>query len=197
MTQQGITGKRPADWTADEAFQLAETVHSRQNAPKVKRQHVVSRAVLKNFATTGPKGPRIGMHDLDNGTTRDVSSADAAIGKDFIRIDSFASEQIWSDTESLIPAAHTAAMSRAVLNRPDQLQVLRRVIALHFGRSITTLAVVEQTWPRIRDRIINDLSPRRDLTLARCSPSVRDARRASQKSWQRSIPSLQMASRRC
>lgn len=157
MMQQGPLGKRPADWTAEEAFQLAEAIHNNQNAPKVQRQHVVSRTVLRNFTTTGPKGPRIGMHDLVNGTTRDVSTADAAIEKDFIRLDSFVSEQIWSDTESLIPAAHTAAQRRAVLNQADQLQVLRRVIALHFGRSISTLAVVEQTWPRVRDRIINDL----------------------------------------
>jgi hypothetical protein len=157
MTQRGSSGKRPADWTAEEAFQLAEAIHNNQNAPKVKRQHVVSRTVLRNFTITGPRGSRIGRHDLVNGTTRDVSTADAAIEKDFMRIDSFVSEQIWSDTESLIPAAHTAAQSRAVLNQPDQLQVLRRAIALHFGRSITTLAVVEQTWPRVRDRIINDL----------------------------------------
>lgn len=160
MTQQGIPGKRPADWTAEEAFQLAEAIHSRQTAPKIRRQHVVSRTVLDNFAVTGAKGPRIGMHDLFTGTTRDVSSRDATIEKDFIRIDSFASEQIWSDTESLIPAAHIAAKSRTVLNRPDQLQVLRRAIALHFGRSITTLAVVEQTWPRVRDKVIEGLLPK-------------------------------------
>lgn len=160
MTPRGIPGKRPADWTAEEAFQFAEVIHNRQNAPKIKRQHVVSRTVLASFAITGPKAARIDMHDLANGTTRDVGSADAAIEKDFIRIDSFTSEQIWSDTESRIPAAHTAAKSRAVLNRPDQLQVLRRAIALHFGRSITTLAVVEHTWPRVRNRIINDLLPK-------------------------------------
>lgn len=160
MTQHGIERKRPADWTPEEAFQLAKAIHNHKNAPRVKRQHVVSRTVLANFATTGPRGPRIGMYDLASGTSRDVSPADAAIEKDFIRIDSFASEQIWSDTESLIPAAHTAARCQAVLNQPDQLHVLRRAIALHFGRSITTLTIVEQTWPRVRDRIISDLLPK-------------------------------------
>lgn len=140
-------------------FQLAEDVHKNPGR-RVKRQHVVSKTVLGNYVREPAEGPFVNMVDLQTQVTRRVATTDAGFEKDFIRVDSFNSEKVWAETETLIPAALRAAREATVLDQPDQLQVLRRTIALHFARSFATLEVVERTWPANRARIMAQLEDR-------------------------------------
>ncbi|MFC7487245.1 DUF4238 domain-containing protein [Knoellia pratensis] len=165
LTELNPPKSRPAHRSAEDTFERAEAVY--ENAgPRVKRQHVVSRAVLGNFTTGKSHAPQVTMVDLLTGTARKVGTADAAIEKNFIRVDSLKTEQIWGLTETLIPSALEAARSERILTQPDQIQVLRRVVALHFARSISTRNVVEQTWPRIRDRVVQQLAERESSRIS-------------------------------
>lgn len=165
MPNENLSVTRPAHWSVEHAFQLAEAVHENPGA-RVKRQHVVSKAVLGNYTAGETDAPLITMVDLQTRMARDVGIADAAIEKDFLRVDSLNSEQIWGRTETLIPAAVRAARDQCILARSDQLHVLRRAVALHFARSISTLLVVEQTWPKVRERMIQELADRADSRIA-------------------------------
>lgn len=156
MRQSKTPAPRPAHWSVEYAWELAEAVHNNPGR-RVKRQHVVSKTVLGNFVRDKTNGPFIKMMDLRTQVDRRVATSDAGFEKDFIRVDSFNSEQVWGETETLIPAALRATREGTVLGRPEQLQVLRQVVALHFARSFTTLIVVEQTWPTKRAEIIENL----------------------------------------
>lgn len=156
MTESNTSVPRPAQWSVEYVWQLAEAVH---NSPgrRVKRQHVVSKTVLGNFVRNTAHGPFINMVDLRTRVDRRVATSDAGFEKDFIRVDSFNSEQVWGETETLIPAALRAAREETVLARPEHLQVLRQAVALHFARSFTSLNVIEQTWPAKRAQILAHL----------------------------------------
>lgn len=156
MTEDNTPVPRPARWSVEYAWKLAEAVHNNPGR-RVKRQHVVSKTVLGNFVRDKANGPFVNMMDLRTRVDRRVATSDAGFEKDFIRVDSFNSEQVWGETETLIPAAVRAAREETVLGRPEQLQVLRQAVALHFARSFTTLNVVEQTWPAKRAQIIDRL----------------------------------------
>jgi hypothetical protein len=159
LTEQNTYMPRPAHWSVEYAFQLAEDVLNNPGR-RVKRQHVVSKTVLGNYVRDKANGPFINMVDLRTQATRRVATTDAGFEKDFIRVDSFNSEQVWGEIETLVPAALRAAREAMVLEQPDQLQVLRQTVALHFARSFTTLNVVERTWPANRVRIMRRLEER-------------------------------------
>lgn len=165
MTNDNTPVPRPAHWSVEYAWKLAEDVHNNPGR-RVKRQHVVSKTVLGNFVRDRANGPFINMVDLRTQVDRRISTSDAGFEKDFIRVDSFKSEQVWAETETLIPAGLRAAREETILGRPEQLQVLRQVVALHFARSFTTLNVVEQTWPAKRAQILERL---KDTAASRIS----------------------------
>ena len=115
-------------------------------SPKVREQHVVSRALLRHFLGPTNQGDRLLSYNLQFGRAR--LRAPGAVGKldNFVKIDSRETEQLWGLTEQDLPAAIKAARTRQVLQNPKHVVVIKDAIALHFARSLDTLAAVEQNW---------------------------------------------------
>ena len=115
-------------------------------SPKVREQHVVSRALLRRFLGPTNQGERLLSYNLQFGRAR--LRAPGAVGKleNFVKIDSRETEQLWGLTEQDLPAAIKAARTRRVLQNPKYVAVIKDAIALHFARSLDTLEAVDQNW---------------------------------------------------
>jgi hypothetical protein len=115
-------------------------------SPKVKEQHVVSRALLRRFVGPTRQGDRLFSWNLQFGRARLL--APGAVGKleNFVKIDSLETERLWGLTEQDLPAAIDAAWTRRVLQDQKHVAVIKDAIALHFARSLDTLESVEQNF---------------------------------------------------
>ena len=115
-------------------------------SPRVREQHVVSRALLRRFLGPTNQGDRLLSYNLQFGKA--YLRAPGAVGKleNFVKIDSRETEQLWGLTEQDLPAAIKAARTRRVLQNPKHVAVIKDAIALHFARSLDTLESVEQNW---------------------------------------------------
>lgn len=116
------------------------------SAPKVRKQHVVSQALLRQFCAPTVEGDRLLAYRLDIG--RAELRVPRSVGKldHFVKIDSRATEELWGLTETQLPAAIEAARTSAVLDDPVHVQTLKDALALHFARSREVLQVHDQTW---------------------------------------------------
>ena len=115
-------------------------------SPRVREQHVVSRALLRRFLGPTSQGDRLLSYNLQFGKA--YLRGPGAVGKleNFVKIDSRETEQLWGLTEQDLPAAIKAARTRRVLHNPKHVGVIKDAIALHFARSLDTLESVEQNW---------------------------------------------------
>jgi hypothetical protein len=115
-------------------------------SPKAGEQHVVSRALLRSFLGPTSQGDRLLSYNLRFGRAK--LRAPGAVGKleNFVKIDSQETERLWGLIEQDLPAAINAARTRRVLQNPKHVAVVKDAIALHFARSLDTLASVDQTW---------------------------------------------------
>lgn len=115
-------------------------------SPRVREQHVVSRALLRRFLGPTNQGDRLISYNLQFGKA--YFRGPRAVGKleNFVKIDSLETEQLWGLTEQDLPTAIKAARTRRVLHNPKHVAVIKDAIALHFARSLDTLKSVEQNW---------------------------------------------------
>ena len=67
------------------------------SSPKIARQHVISKAVLRRFCESGPgnAGVQLMRHDLLSGTARPNGSGGVGYVWNFVKIDSQAIEELW------------------------------------------------------------------------------------------------------
>jgi hypothetical protein len=98
---------------------------SSPSSPVVARQHVISRTVLRRFCEPGPGGLRLARHDVRRGTATCTGPGGAGYVRDFVKIDSQATEALWQQVETRLPAATDAAISHAILTDPALLSVMR------------------------------------------------------------------------
>jgi Protein of unknown function (DUF4238) len=118
-------------------------------SPKVREQHVVSRALLRRFLGPTKQGNRLISYNLKFG--KPYLRAPGGVGKleNFVKIDGQETEQLWGLTEQNLPAAIDAARSRRVLQNPQHISVIKDAIALHFARSLDTLNSVNQNFQQM------------------------------------------------
>ena len=118
------------------------------SSPTIARQHVISKAILRRFCEPGPgnAGLQLMRHDLLNGTARPNGPGGVGYVRNFVKIDSQATEELWQLTENALPQAIDAAVSHAIVADPGLLAVLRDAIALHYVRNPQALEVHEQTF---------------------------------------------------
>ncbi len=118
------------------------------SSPKIARQHVISKVILRHFCEPGlgNAGLQLMGHDLLNGNARPNGPGGVGYVRNFVKIDSQATEGLWQKTENNLPQAINAAISRSVLADSGMLSVLRDAIALHFVRNPQALEVHEQTF---------------------------------------------------
>ena len=117
-------------------------------SPKRPEQHLISQALMQQFCIPTAQGDRLLSHNLRFGGTRLLPTRQVGKLRDFVKIDSEATEQLWGLTEQDLPAAIRAARTRRVLQNPKHVEVIKDAIALHFARSLDTLESVEQNWQR-------------------------------------------------
>lgn len=106
----------------------------------VPQQHLVSAVLIKRWAVNG----RVLSIDLDYPDARPKHRAPAAIGYkvDFIKIASKRWEERWQKAETLAPQTFDAIDDRSIFKHPNLVDVLKDLIAIHFGRS----HVVDLAW---------------------------------------------------
>jgi hypothetical protein len=116
----------------------------------VRRQHVVSKVVLKRFAavTSHRRAGLIEIVDLDR---LDVPSK--YLGPDgcgyiqnFVRYASRSLEQLWQTVETNLRDAIAACDDRTVFDHPQHVRTLKDAIALHLVRSVHTRPFIDRIW---------------------------------------------------
>jgi Protein of unknown function (DUF4238) len=115
-------------------------------SPRRREQHLISQALMREFCVPTNQGDRLLSYNLRFGGTRLLPTRQVGKLRDFVKIDSEATEQLWSLTEQELPAAIRAARTRRVLQNPKHVAVIKDAIALHFARSLDTLESVDQNW---------------------------------------------------
>jgi hypothetical protein len=111
-------------------------------------QHVVSQILLRRFADS--QSGLISAYDLNDGVERLLPPSSLGVVRRFIRKNPKEAEALWQQTESNLTEAFAAIDERTVFDQPAVLEVLRDAIALHWARSKTVMAVLEQSQERVR-----------------------------------------------
>ncbi|HUC23186.1 MAG TPA: DUF4238 domain-containing protein [Streptosporangiaceae bacterium] len=115
-------------------------------SPRRPEQHLISRALMRQFCIPTNQGDRLLSYNLQFGRTRLLPTRQVGKLTDFVRIDSEATEQLWGRTEQDLPAAIKAARTSRVLRNPKHVAVIKDAIALHYARSRATLESVQKNW---------------------------------------------------
>jgi hypothetical protein len=113
-------------------------------SPRRREQHLISQALMRQFCIPTTQGDRLLSYNLRFGGTRLLPTRQVGKLRDFVKIDSEATELLWSRTEQDLPAAIKAAQTRRVLQNPRHVELIKDAIALHFARSLDTLEWIEQ-----------------------------------------------------
>ncbi|MER5775490.1 DUF4238 domain-containing protein [Streptomyces sp. NPDC002039] len=106
---------------------------------RVRRQHLVSKVLLKRFTApgTGGQGPQLYPYDLDHPHQVHKLKGPAGCGwvEDFVPFASGSLESVWARTEQHLPRAFAALDAGRLFEEPEHHPVLRDLIALHWVRS--------------------------------------------------------------
>lgn len=117
------------------------------NSPKRSDQHVVSRVVLRRFGD--PTTKLIGNHSIQYGLRNPTGPGALGWVRDFVKIDSAATEELWGTTESKLPDALAAADARTVFDTAEHVMTIKKAIALHYARSIDVLDQHDDLWQQM------------------------------------------------
>jgi hypothetical protein len=130
-------------------YEIADSAEQGQddNSPKRSDQHVVSRVVLRRFGD--PTTKLIGNHSIQYGLRKPTGPGGLGWVKDFVKIDSAATEGLWGTTESKLPDALAAADTQTVFDSTEHVATIKKAIALHYGRSIDVLDQYEDLWQQM------------------------------------------------
>ncbi|MCL4509425.1 MAG: DUF4238 domain-containing protein [Chloroflexi bacterium] len=118
-----------------------------ENSPKRSDQHVVSRVVLRRFEH--PTTNLIGNHSIQYGLRKPTGPGGLGWVKDFVKIDSTATEELWGTTESKLPDALAAADTQTLFDNAEHVATIKEAIALHYARSIDVLDQYEDLWQQV------------------------------------------------
>lgn len=102
----------------------------------VPNQHVVSKSILKRFATHDNSGIKLQEYGLHSGLNRYLTSVrNAATVQNFVKLDSRRMENHWGDLETHFPIAlESVSSGRDVFDRRS-VEIVKDIMALHFARS--------------------------------------------------------------
>ena len=109
------------------------------------RQHVISRrGVLRRFTENVPGGTLLARFDLAAGQTQLTGTNGVGYVRDFVPVDSQATECLWQQVETHLTQAITAALNGTAT--PAHMSTLRHAVALHFVRNPQTLIIHNQSF---------------------------------------------------
>ena len=119
-----------------------------ESLPRIGRQHVISRTLLRRFCEPGAggAGTQLMRYDVLSGIASPTGPRGAGYVKNFVKIDSKATEEVWQRVENNMPKAIDAAINQTILSAPALISILRDAIALHYVRNPQTLEVHEESF---------------------------------------------------
>jgi hypothetical protein len=133
-----------------------ETVSA--SRPTVRRQHVISQVVLRRFVEVLPAGKRLARVNQATGQVELITTNAAGWVRDFVPVDSKATEDLWQQVETRLNPAMDAALNGTALGNPAHLETLKDAVALHFIRNPQTLEVHNKSFSDALDRRIDDIA---------------------------------------
>jgi hypothetical protein len=120
----------------------------------------VSRVVLRQFVEPIPKrGKLLSKYDLT--THRPpvlIGPGGAGWIKDFIAVDSEATEALWAETETELRPTFAAIAAGTALGNAAHERILRRVVALHFVRNPQALVAHRRSVAAASADLISELT---------------------------------------
>jgi len=106
------------------------------NQPKIPNQHLVTRSILKNFSLHTKSGYQLREFDIAKGLKqRPTSVKRACTVENFVKLDSKGSEEHWGRLETRFPEAIASAEDSSLFAKPELVEVVKDLLALHFARS--------------------------------------------------------------
>jgi hypothetical protein len=97
-------------------------------------------------------------YDLLTGRSRLFGVGGVGYAKNFVKINSAATERVWKRVEDFLSDAITAAENRTVLGDARLVGILRDAIALHHVRHPQTKASHEKLWADTRARRVREMA---------------------------------------
>lgn len=108
-------------------------------AAQIRRQHLVSQVLLKQFTTAGPEGSGLQLRPIDvrnpERRTKLASTRTCGWADTFVAFDSASAEKLWDSVESRAHAAFEAVRAGTPFADPVHVEALRDLVVLHFVRS--------------------------------------------------------------
>lgn len=123
------------------------------NQPRVPNQHLVTRSILKNFSVHTQSGYQLREFGLATGLKAHLTSVKhACTVQNFVKLDSQRSEDHWGRFETRFPEAIASAENSTLFSRPDLIEVIKNLLALHFARSYEIQVAIQNVrGPGISD----------------------------------------------
>jgi hypothetical protein len=113
------------------------------------RQHVVSRSLLAGFSTGTSRragDQEIWPYSLAGGRETPIDPTCVGIVPDFVKVDSRRTEQKWEEVENTLRDTISQLEATPDLHEPVLVEKVKKIVALHWARSIETLEAVESTY---------------------------------------------------
>lgn len=111
----------------------------RVKAAYIRRQHLVSQVLLKQFTTAGPEGSGLQLRPVDvrHPERRNKLASTRTCGwvDTFVAFDSASAEKLWDSVERGAHAAFEAVYAGTPFANPLHVEALRDLVVLHYVRS--------------------------------------------------------------
>jgi hypothetical protein len=138
----------------DELVELAAEARtgSDPTSDKRPRQHVVSRSLLAGFSTGTSRragDQRIWPYSFADGREVPIDPTCVGIVPDFVKVDSRRTEQKWEEVKNTLRDTVGQLEATPDLYDPVLVEKVKKIVALHWARSIETLEAVESTYTRM------------------------------------------------
>lgn len=111
-----------------------------------RRQHVVSRVLLKRFSEKSGTEFRIQSFDLQYRQSKIVPIGRVGWVRDFVAHEPKSAEALWATTENALPGALLAVDDDTIFSAPDHVETLKRALALHYFRNPQTRHIFERSF---------------------------------------------------
>ncbi|WP_405145891.1 DUF4238 domain-containing protein [Sphaerisporangium sp. NBC_01403] len=123
----------------------------------VKKQHLVSKVLLKRFTALDAKSGEMKLvsFDLNHPSARTQVKTPTEVGYSihFVSVDSRSLEELWGETERMVPAVFSAIDLGEPYKLPENADALRNLIALHLVRSHRYKTIHETSYHRAFDEL--------------------------------------------
>lgn len=120
----------------------------------IKRQHVISQALLKRFADPGNR--QVGVYSVTTGSIRQKSPKSIGFVPDYVSHKPWAAERLWQTVENRLTPAFAALDVGPAAVLPEHLNAISDCIALHFSRSIQTRQIHESSFADMEQAVLED-----------------------------------------